>query len=171
MKKWLNSNYSAINHHGGCQVKGGLGQGDLIWTRLLIQNCIHSGPSGLSHYHYVPLSRKRRQLFFFSFHKATVFPIACRVLVDICTKFHKCTIMHLSAKNWHIQPISIYVFICHPTMFPLVTDYSVQWKLIQLQCIDFVSLSSSWHKTFLPFLGSISKITIVENGVEMEIND
>ena len=127
MKKWLNSNYSAINHHGGCQVKGGLGQGDLIWTRLL-QSCIYSLPSGLSHYHYVPLSRKRRQLFFFSFHKATVFPIACRVLDDICTKFHKCTIMHLSAKNWHIQPISIYVFICHPTMLPLVTDYSVEVK-------------------------------------------
>ena len=128
MKKWLNSNYSAINHHGGRQVKGGLGQGDLIWTRL-IQNCIYSGPSGITFF-TLSLCRSHMEsetIIFLLFHIASVFPIACRVLDDICTMFHKCKSCTYQQNLAYSTNLNICVF--HSTVLPLVTDYSVHVKI------------------------------------------
>ena len=73
------------------------------------------------------LSHESETIIFLFFHIASVFPIACRVLDDICTMFHKCKSCTYQQNLAYSTNLNICV--CHSTVLPLVTDYSVHVKI------------------------------------------
>ena len=73
------------------------------------------------------LSHESETIIFLFFHIASVFPIACRVLDDTCTMFHKCKSCTYQQNLAYLTNLNICV--CHSTVLPLVTDYSVHVKI------------------------------------------
>ena len=73
------------------------------------------------------LSHESETIIFLFFHIASVFPTACRVLDDICTMCHKCKSCTYQQNLAYSTNLNICV--CHSTVLPLVTDYSVHVKI------------------------------------------
>ena len=73
------------------------------------------------------LSHESETIIFLFFHIASVFPIACRVLDDICTMFHKCKSCTYQQNLAYSTNLNICV--CHSTVLPLVTAYNVHVKI------------------------------------------
>ena len=106
------------------------------------------------------LSHESETIIFLFFHIASVFPIACRVLDDICTTFHKCKSCTYQQKLAYSTNLNICV--CHSTVLPLVTDYSVHVKINSTPVHRFcLPLKQAGINVSFLFFGSISKITIV----------
>ena len=73
------------------------------------------------------LSHESETIIFLFFHIASVFPIACRVLDDICTMFHKCK--SCTYQQNLAYSTNLNMCVCHSSVLPLVTDYSVHVKI------------------------------------------